>query len=76
MCKGPLQLDEYLAIQKRVVGQDWTYKCMIAQLARIYTGWEERSPSSDMRQFQRGLAHLVLLSPSGTGRNHALKSHA
>ena len=62
-----LNSNEDLPSQLKVKGRSRTYLLLVANLARIFRRWKKRDASVDSLDFQRGLAHLLLLSSPGSG---------
>ena len=65
---SPLKKDRRLGPQMRLMGRDRTFQCLVAQFARIFKLWDRRNSNVAEEEFQRNLAHLLLLSSAGTGR--------
>lgn len=66
-CDESLQMHISIPEQMKVKGRTRTYLSLVANLGRIYKLWKRRNESVDMRDFRRGLAHLLLLSSPGSG---------
>ena len=64
----PLEVDVLVSTQMQMVGRDRSYECLVARLAKIYQYWQERSSNESELELRRKLAHLLLLSSPGTGR--------
>ena len=65
---SPLQRNTPLAAQMPLLGsRDYTYRCLLASLARIFKRWTRRMHINHIDSFRRGLAHILVLSCAGSG---------